>query len=315
MVEESPSPTSSPTPPPPPPLCPLTGVEAPHGKLPHRPALAVKVENSPESRPQAALNTADVVVEEPVEGGITRFIAIYHCAGSKRVGPVRSARLTDPDVLSQFGVPVLAYSGAAPAVGIAVASAALVPMDETAGGDAYTRDPDRPGPHDLYLDTAALYRLAEAGREVPAPVFVYSQESNAPSRRVSAVHLPYSPAADVVWTWSRREHAWLRAHGDDPHVLEDGERVSATNVVVQVVEVSNGSVVDAAGNPSPDVELTGSGRAYVLRDGKVIPGRWTRPSLEDLTTFVAKDGTRITLAPGRTWVELLPSWVEVELSR
>ena len=95
-------------------------------------------------------------------------------------------------------------------------------------------------------------------------------------------------------------------------MLEGNERVSAANVVIQVVTVTDSDFLDSAGNPSPEVELTGSGKAYVLRDGT---GRWERESLKDVTTFVSKDGTEIELAPGRTWVELLPSWVAVELTR
>jgi hypothetical protein len=98
-------------------------------------------------------------------------------------------------------------------------------------------------------------------------------------------------------------------------VLEGNERVTATNVVVQVVTVTDSDFLDSAGNPSPEVDLTGSGKAYVLRDGKVIRGRWERESLHDVTTFVTKDGTEIALAPGRTWVELVPSWVPVGLER
>jgi hypothetical protein len=100
-----------------------------------------------------------------------------------------------------------------------------------------------------------------------------------------------------------------------PHTLEGGDQVSATNVVIQVVEVTDSWIVDAAGNPSPEVELTGSGKAFVLRDGRVIVGRWERRTLDEVTTFVTKDGDEITLAPGRTWVQLLPNWIEVELSR
>jgi hypothetical protein len=186
-------------------------------------------------------------------------------------------------------------------------------MDETDGGEAYSRDPVRPAPHDLYVDLGTLVRVADAGKEPPAPVFDYADELEVKARRRSTVHLPFSGASDVVWTWDRRSGQWLRSHGDVPHTLEDGSRVSATNVVIQVVEVSASSIVDAAGNASPDVAVTGSGRAYVLRDGRVVVGRWERPSLEDLTTFVAKDGTEIPLEPGRTWVELLPSSVAVGL--
>jgi Protein of unknown function (DUF3048) C-terminal domain len=129
------------------------------------------------------------------------------------------------------------------------------------------------------------------------------------------VHLPYSGVSDVYWHWNGGKGAWLRSHGDVPHLLEGDERVSATSVVIQVVSVTDSDFLDSAGNPSPEVDLTGSGKAYVLRDGEVIRGRWERESLHDVTTFVTKDGTEIALAPGRTWVELLPTEVAVELER
>ena len=83
----------------------------------------------------------------------------------------------------------------------------------------------------------------------------------------------------MYWHWNGAKGAWLRSHGDVPHVLEGNERVSATNVVVQVVTVTDSDFLDSAGNPSPEVDLTGSGKAYVLRDGTVIRGRWERESL------------------------------------
>ncbi len=296
----------------PPPLCPLTGLPAPGGEIPDRPALAVKVENLPEARPQAGLNAADVVFEELVEGGITRFVAVYQCSDAPRVGPVRSARTADPDILAQLGRPILAYSGGAPNVVRVVEEADLIPIDETRGGDAFERDPSRPAPHNLYGSTKALYRVAKAREGAPEPIFTYAEELEVRSRRVSRVHLPFSSLyADVWWSWDRRLHAWVRAHGDEPHVDEAGEPISAANVVVQVVEV----VIGPHGGITPHLELTGSGRAYVLRDGRVIVGRWERPSLREPTRFLAKDGTEIPLAPGRTWVELLPSSAEVDLER
>ena len=97
----------------PPPVCPLTGAPAPHGTIPDRPVLAVKIENLPEARPQAGLDRADIVYEEPVEGGITRFIALFQCDEANQVGPIRSGRTTDPEILVQYGKPPLAYSGGA----------------------------------------------------------------------------------------------------------------------------------------------------------------------------------------------------------
>lgn len=299
----------------PPPLCPLTGVEVAGTKVPHRPALAIKIENAPEARPQAALNDADVVVEEPVEGGYTRFIAIFQCRQSDRVGPVRSGRTTDPDFLRQLGPAVFGYAGGVAAVKREVPQAGLIDVNYILAAGAYTRDPNRAAPHDLFTTTAALWKAGRPSSGAPEALFSFSPTWEGKARRVEGVHLSFSSASDVYWSWSRRAGAWLRAHGDVPHTLEGGEQVSATNVVIQVVEVTASQIVDAAGNHSPDVELTGSGKAYVFRDGRVIVGRWERASLDDVTTFITKDGTEISLAPGPTWVELLPSSISPELLR
>ena len=300
---------------PPPPSCPLTGQPAPHGEVPARPALAIKVENLPDARPQAGLDRADVVYEEPVEGGITRFIVVYQCHDAARVGPVRSGRTTDPKVLVQFGRPVMGYAGGQAPVVRAIDRAGLIDENYNIAISAYTRDDTRPAPHNLYTSTRSLWKAAKATEGAPHPVFSYDPEVAGPSRKARTVHLPFSSYSDVYWTWSRRERAWLRSHGTVPHVLEDGTQVRAANVVVMQVQVRTGPIVDAAGNHSPEVELTGSGKAYVFRDGRMIVGRWERANLKDVTTFVTKAGTEIALAPGVTWVELLPSTIGVQAQR
>jgi len=300
---------------PPPPSCPLTGQPAPHGEVPARPALAIKVENLPDARPQAGLDRADVVYEEPVEGGITRFIVVYQCHDAARVGPVRSGRTTDPKVLVQFGRPVMGYAGGQAPVVRAIDRAGLIDENYNIAISAYTRDDTRPAPHNLYTSTRSLWKAAKATEGAPHPVFSYDPEVAGPSRKARTVHLPFSSYSDVYWTWSRRERAWLRSHGTVPHVLEDGTQVRAANVVVMQVQVRTGPIVDAAGNHSPEVELTGSGKAYVFRDGRMIVGRWERARLKDVTTFVTKAGTEIALAPGVTWVELLPSTIGVQAKR
>jgi len=301
--------------PPPPPSCPLTGQPAPHGQVPDRPALAIKVENLPEARPQAGLERADVVYEEPVEGGITRFIVVYQCRDSGRVGPVRSGRTTDPKVLVQFGRPVMGYSGGQASVVRAIDRAGVIDVNESNAISAYTRDDNRAAPHDLFTSTRSLWKAARSKEGAPAPVFVYDPELAGPSRKARTVHLPFSSYSNVFWKWSGTQAAWLRSHGTVPHVLEDGSQVRAANVVVMLVQVSSGPIIDAAGNHSPEVELTGSGKAYVFRNGRMILGRWERPSLKDVTTFVTKAGEEIALAPGVTWVELLPDTLEVKAQR
>jgi hypothetical protein len=306
--------------PPKPPTCPLTGV-APHHPVPDRPALAIKVENLPEARPQAGLERADIVYEEPVEGGITRFIAVYQCQDSKRIGPVRSARLTDPDILIQFGTSTLfGYAGGVPRVEKAVADMGLhdVNYDVPAAiaAKAYERDPDRSEPHNLYTSTGALYGAGDETDGKPAPVFTYRKKppAGAGSKLAHTVHLDWSATANVFWTWNPQRGVWLRSYDTGPATLEGDRQISATNVVVQVVRIKDTGIVDVAGNPSPEVESIGSGTAYVFRGGRVVEGTWKRRSVHALTKFFDASGKRIPLAPGTTWVELLPDAIPVEIS-
>jgi Protein of unknown function (DUF3048) N-terminal domain/Protein of unknown function (DUF3048) C-terminal domain len=304
----------------PPPACPLTGTPAPNGAIPARPALAIKVENAPEARPQTGLDRADIVFEEPVEGGLTRFIAVYQCYDANKVGPVRSGRTEDPLVLQQFGSPVMGFAGGANPVKKAIDRSPVIDENYLVASKAYTRDPSRLAPHNLYTTTKALWKAGKKDAKgsawtAPSPIFTYASTIAQKSRRVGTVHLPFSGYSDVYWKWSAKDRTWERSHGDVPHTLTDGQQVAATNVVVMSVKVKTGSIVDAAGNPSPVVSLTGSGRAYVFRGGRMIVGRWNRPTADDVTTFTAKDGTTIALAPGTTWVELLPASIRVDASR
>lgn len=294
----------------PPPTCPLTGEPAPHGVVPQRPALAIKVENLPESRPQTGLDAADIVYEEPVEVFITRFIVVYQCHGAPRVEPVRSVRLEDPDVLRQFGRPLLGYSGGVPKVKNKIRAAGIHDVNAIHDGQAYHRDPSRVEPHNLYTSTGALWKLAPKGEGAPDPIFTYSTKPPAAPRE-SWVHLPFSSYSDVYWRWSRAHHYWLRYHGTVPHTLSNGEQVHATNVVVQVVRVTLSQITDVNGVHSPFAHVVGHGKAYVFRNGRMVAGTWSRPSLSDVTTFKDARGNVIALEPGNTWVELFPSTLEV----
>lgn len=297
-------------------ICPLTNVEAEDEKAAARTPVAVKVENSSESRPQAGLNQADIVYEEPVEGGITRFIAIYHCDTASRIGPVRSARFVDPSILLQYGQPIFGYSGAAGPVINAVAQAdGVQDVRQDTHGDAYELDPNRSAPHNVYSSTRDLLRAGSKRGVAPEAVFEYDEEppARAASKRGREVHLDFSPDADVYWRFDRPSGLYERLHGETPHTMEDGEQVTAANVVVQVVELRDSGIVDAAGNPSPEVVAVGSGDAYVLRDGRLIEGTWERGADGDVTRFLDASGEVIPLAPGRTWVELFPSDLVVEI--
>jgi hypothetical protein len=289
-----------------PPRCPLTGQIA-KGGVPARAALAVKVENLPESRPQTGLNDADIVFEEPVEAGITRFIAIYQCHDAERIEPVRSARMEDPDVVRQFGHALFAHAGGVPKVTERLKPAGLVDLNFIQYAQDYTRDVARPAPHNLYTSTERLWKSAPGKKEAPPALFTYDREKPTTARQVAWVHLPFSDYSDVYWRWSSQHAEWLRYHGTVPHTLSDGSQVAAKNVVVQVVKVTMSQITDVNGVSSPFAHVVGHGKAYVFRNGRMIVGTWSRSGLNDITTYKDKQGNVIPLMPGNTWVELYPS--------
>ena len=289
--------------------CPLTGeLRAPGKDAPDRPVFAIKVENSDDAYPLVGLDRADIVYEELVEGGITRFVALFQCHDAIRVGPVRSARTTDPKILVQYAdQPLLAYSGAQQRVTKAVDKANIVSFTESSANDAYTRDDQRVMPHNLFVNEKVLFRLARkqgVDFSPPREVFTFSDDLPTPAKKTKTVSAAFSTAHIAEWRWSGGR--WTRLLDGSPMELEDGKTVTADNLVIQEVGVTTSTILDPAGYPSPTVDLTGSGRAWILRDGKRIAGHWTRNSLGDLTVFETKAGDRIDLGPGTTFVELIP---------
>jgi hypothetical protein len=292
----------------------LSGVD-PEGEVPIRPALGVKVENLPAARPQTGLSWADVVYEEPVEGGITRFIAVYQCQDAEKIEPVRSARLSDPDILVQYGDAILAYSGAAPQVDDAIAASGLTTLTEASAPQAFHRDPEREAPHNLYTDTVSLYEAAGSSAGAPEPLLAFAADAPAGGTPTSTVTVPMTFAETIEWRWDQADGRWLRYDEGEPHVLSDGTHISAENVVVQMVDIEQTYVVDpATGARSPKAVSVGQGTVYVLRDGRMYQGTWSRPTLSDVTVYTLDDGTVIPLAPGSTWIELVAKGSAVDFA-
>lgn len=297
------------------PRCPLTDAPAPGGRVPARPALAVKVENLPAARPQYGLSTADVVYEEPVEGGITRFIVIYQCHDATRVEPIRSGRIIDPEVVEQYGAhPLFAYAGAiAPAVSAIDASSLIDLSAEAAPPVIYPRDASRYAPHNLMASTSALYAYAASLRgpqtTPPAPPLVFGPRppSATPAASLRIGYL-YS---DLTWRWQSASHTWVRSYSDTgPATMGEGGVISAANVIVMKVEMySSPYVEDPTGAHENLLTLTGSGSAQVFRDGTVTTGTWNRPTLSANTSYLDSSGRTIALSPGQTWIELVPTTV------
>lgn len=291
--------------------CPLTDLPAPGGTPPRRPPVAIKVENLPQARPQYGIQAADLVYEEPVEAGITRFVVVYQCAGSPHVEPVRSARLIDPLILGQLGRVIFGFAGGIGPTLSAVRSANVFDADFTRYPELYLRDPYRYAPHNLYVSTYSLWQLDPADRSVPRAPYSYSARplAGAPA---NVAHVPFSPYSDVYWHYNRTTGTYDRYYGSQQALSASGTPLAATNVVIQQAqETVTPYAEDANGVHEVMLGLIGSGPVTVLRNGVAITGTWSRSSISSRTKFYDRSGRQIGLAPGKTWIELVPNTVTV----
>jgi hypothetical protein len=285
-----------------------------------RPPVAVMLDNLPGgSRPQIGIDRADLVYELLVEGGITRFMAIYLREDADWIEPVRSARTPSVLVAREVGA-VLAHAGAAEAAGDADASWHMrelgVPhIDYDADRRPFWLDRRRSAPHNVVTSTGSIRaRSAEWGVTGPsgAASWLFKDdhaETNAASgtaRVVSynfALRIPAQPAFAADWFYDEGTNSYVRSMAGIPHVDgRSGARLSAKNVVLQLAPAKiasrEGHVV---------YEQIGEGQAYVFTDGRVLDAVWTKGSPEERTRFWDRDGTEIQFNRGRTWVALLPA--------
>jgi len=296
------------------PACPLTGRTPPGGgEVPKRPALAFKVDNYPTARPQSGLDRADIVFEEPVEGGITRYVAVFQCQQATRVGPVRSARNIDVGVLGQLGHPVIVHVGGITPVIDNINASPLVNVTLGQHAGIIYHPPTRVAPYSTYTSTADIWRLRPTTASAPHPLFAYSKVTP-PGTAVSTVSIPFSGYSPVVWRYDARARLFERYYNSQPDMLADGPQNSATNVVVQFVHVTYGPWAEnSEGGLEVQANLyrQASGKAEIFRDGREVVGRWSRNGLRQPTVLTTAGGASIKLAPGRTWIELVPTTIQV----
>jgi len=290
---------------------PLTGVEV--DAVPARPALAVKIENSVAARPQSGLNAADVVWEQVVEGGITRFVAVFHSTLPPDIGPIRSVRPMDAAIAGPLKG-LFAFSGGQPGYVNAIAGTGAQVLSQGAGAGGFYRLESRDAPHNVYANPADFVAQADPAHQAASPVgeFAFATAGRQPTAVVAgapaaAVDLKLSPSSYPNWTWSQPDNGWLRAEGDTPATVADGARVRAANVVVLRVDVANTGARDAAGNPVPETRMVGGGEALIASGGSTIAATWSKASPTDPVVLALPDGGPVELAPGNTWVELVPN--------
>jgi len=291
------------------PVAPLTGLPVTNPKVLVRPALVVKIDNHKDARPHAGLNQADIY-EEIVEAEITRFFTIFHSQDASPVGPIRSARTTDVNLLNQLNRPLFTWSGGNPGV---VKEIAMANAESRAYGQApgFYRDQARHQrtaiEHTLMNQSTANIFATATKTEGPPPKFFSYRPVGAPSKVGIPVHVvdAMMRSVPVHWQWEPALKVWVRSEYGAPHVDASGNPVTTQNVVFQFVPYAL-SPVDAR---SPDANTVGQGNAMVFTDGKVILGHWSRPQVSKPATFTDPTGKPILLTPGRTWIELAEAGV------
>jgi hypothetical protein len=313
--------------PPPPVICPLTGEQKPPGFPVDRAPVAVKIDNAPPARPQAGLESADVVYEELAEGGLTRFLAIYHCSDAADVGPVRSIRFVDADILGQYAPVLFAFSGGAAAVTTEVLGGeGIVNIGFSSTPAPYERRAGRRAPSDLFTSTDGL-RAANSLQHRPEGGLLFgraaSSSSPAPPAEGSPSPSPppgqrasfsFAPGGSTIeYVYDSEAGAYLRSQGTAAHLTAVGAQQRVVNVVVLKVAVRPGRIMDAAGNSSPETQLVGSGEAIVLNGGRASSARWEKGGREAPIRLLDDEGDPVALIPGNTWIHLLPSTRPVDI--
>ncbi|MGA1345625.1 MAG: DUF3048 domain-containing protein [Ilumatobacteraceae bacterium] len=273
-------------------------------EIPDRPALAIKMPNNPQAMPQTGLNEADIVFEEIINDRITRFAAVFHSEGSDPVGPIRSGRAQDVDLLSSLNSPLFAWSGGNAGVTRVVNASSLVSLNYVGGfGNSYYRRDGRGGsPHNLFSDTETLWSHTPEDFTVPTPIFPYLRPGEVAEGDGASIIEVTMDSIDVRWEYDEASGRYLRWQDGEEHMSELTGQVWADNVVVMFMDYVSG-IIDAR---SPEAQSVGSGPLLVFSAGTVRAGTWSRPDNLAPFTFATAEtgGELIRLEPGRTWVEL-----------
>lgn len=270
---------------------------------PSRPALAIKIDNVRTARPQAGINDADIVYVEEVEGGLTRFAAVFHSTTPAEVGPVRSMRTGDFDLLGQFNAPLFSSSGGNRITRRLLGESTLVDIGAATHGSLYYRT-SRRAPHNLFTNPGNLWaegRGEEYPAGLPLPIFRF----RAPGDPLSGTRVDAASGVDLDYgqttvSYSWNGSSWDRSQDGSPTVDTNGVRVSPTTLVVQITSYT----VSIADQASPEAISVGRGDAWILSDGQISRGFWRREEADQPIEYVDANGNFIEILPGRTWVEM-----------
>jgi Protein of unknown function (DUF3048) N-terminal domain/Protein of unknown function (DUF3048) C-terminal domain len=273
---------------------------------PKGPVVVIKVDNSVSARPlQKGLSRAAIVYQELVEGGDTRYMAIFDNPMHFQVGPVRSARPTDLRILQPFGKVVLGFSGANSGVLAQVRAANVSPVYEEHDGEAYVTEGRRPVAYNFYTWPDTLVAHAKSPQTTVPDVGLRFGIENV-GRPFTDLHVSYGrggAGTEAIYNPATKKYRMIQ--GTTPMNLDDGTSVTPTNLIVEFVDVQKGQYVDVDGNNSPDSIVVGKGEALILHDGKLWHKRWSRPTASQPTRYIDDQGNDVKLSPGQTWIMIV----------
>jgi hypothetical protein len=282
----------------------LRGVTVPAGSL-MNPALSVKIDNHEAARPQIGLERADIVFEELVEGGLTRYLGVWQSDIPDVVGPVRSIRPMDPDIMTPFGG-IAAYSGGQKQfLDMMNATPLLSVIFDSDTTGLFSRSGERTSPHNVMLKSARVVS-EHLDLAPPAQQFAYAPAVAAASASIdgtpiNAINTRFSNARFPSWAWNAEAQSYLRSQEGAADFDSNDTQLRATNVVVMRVDI------DDSFGEVPKTTMIGSGDASVSTGGRAIHATWSKASQADPIRLVDDHGVTIRLGPGNTWIELVPN--------
>jgi len=280
------------------------------------PVLAVKIDNTRNAQPQVGVEAADLVYIEEVEYGMTRLAAIFSSTIPARIGPVRSARITDIDLLAQYGSPAFAFSGAQGKLWPALAEAAFIDVSANKVPQDYARDSTRRAPYNYFFDAQTALAQSQSVSPAKEMGFTFAQEIPSGGSPAISAELTW-PSSSLKFRYDQiRNQYAIQLNGERASFeeVEQGEgKVWADTAVIQFVEQTQSVYFDKGGGITPHAQTVGSGEAIILRNGLLFNAQWSRPDSQSGTTFTDTVGNPVPFHPGHTWIALYSKDRDVKL--
>ena len=270
--------------------------------------LVVKIDDTNAAHPQIGVEDADVVYVEQVEAGLTRLAAVYTSKLPPLIGPIRSARISDLELLAQFGRVGFAYSGAQSKMRPVIAAANLENLSaERNPPSIYGKDPNRPGPVDMILKPDLLLERANSNPKIKidSPTISVFPFGKVPKGETNTANAKVKwPSAKYELRWDSLAEKWLIYFNEKPNLAASGEHLFADTAIIQIVSITPSIYGDKFGEITPFSKTTGTGKAVMLRDGFSYQISWQRDTETELTRWQTIDGEPANFKPGRTWIFL-----------